>query len=868
MSWRIALRGSLAKMQSSMAPLSNAKNTSPGLALLPRWANGQDGWVRAIVTDVLANRIQASNTDIDRYLKLLLAEKKLSAEQFEPVPQLEEKELDTAPLDPVKLDSLKIGDGINALKAGAQIDFAPGVTVIFGENGSGKSGFVRVLKRAAGLRTAEDILHNVRTGQKPSPSATFEVTIGSASRSITWSNDFGVPPMNRVSIFDTRGARLHVEDDLTYVYTPGELTLFPLIQNVIERVRTQFEATISSRGPGPNMLVASFERSSSMYATMETLGAATDLEEIRSFAVVPDNVEIAIESLKVEVDALKSMNIQNELKRARDRAGIVTGLRDAFSVAISFETTKYDDLVRIRADAEEAHDNAGAKAFDGLGIPGILGPEWRQFVQAAEEYLQETTNASYPAADDTCAYCQQPLTAKAIDLIKKYRAFSNDQVKQALDAAEVALAEYIGPFVDVDLEGLGKRLETEINGGPDVLSAVRDALAVLSSMQLAVSGHKPVAWPNKDQSLTSAVAVVHGEESRLTGLVAGLQSSVAERQTALKAKQVELAELQAKKTAKALLPQIEKRVADAKWVGRANIVKNNLSGVLRTLTEAAKNASEELLNNDFARRFEAECKRLRAPNVTLNFPGRQGQVTRRKLVSSYKPSQVLSEGEQKALALADFMAEVTAVPSSSPVVFDDPITSMDYRRIHEVCDRILDLASDHQVIIFTHNIWFAAELLGKANKKTLKYYDIALEGAEAGIVTAGTHPRVDTVAQVMAAVRQLIDAAEKQTGEIRAAIVEKGYERLRNLAEIVVEQELFKGVVQRYAPNVMMTKLEKVNSDKLTDSVAVIAPIFEKCCRYIASHSQPIETQGIRPTLDELKVDFKAVLDAREPHKG
>ena len=140
--------------------------------------------------------------------------------------------------------------------------------------------------------------------------------------------------------------------------------------------------------------------------------------------------------------------------------------------------------------------------------------------------------------------------------------------------------------------------------------------------------------------------------------------------------------------------------------------------------------------------------------MTLNFPGRQGQVTRRKLVASYKPNQVLSEGEQKALALADFLAEVTSVPASSPVVFDDPITSMDYRRIHEVCDRILALAGDHQIIVFTHNIWFAAELLSKAEKKNWKYYDIRLEGGDAGVVTAASHPRVDTIAQVSGRVKK------------------------------------------------------------------------------------------------------------------
>ena len=41
----------------------------------------------------------------------------------------------------------------------------------------------------------------------------------------------------------------------------------------------------------------------------------------------------------------------------------------------------------------------------------------------------------------------------------------------------------------------------------------------------------------------------------------------------------------------------------------------------------------------------------------------------------------------------------------------------------------------------------------------------------------------------------------------------------------------------------------------------------DRHCRYIGSHSQPIETQGIRPTLDELKADYNTILQARQPHK-
>ena len=835
--------------------------------LLPRWANQQDSWIRTIVNDVLRNRAQSAEGDIDRYVRLFQGEKKLSDEPFEATPKIEEKQVDANPLESVRVDSIKTGEGINALKAGAQIDFASGVTVVFGENGSGKSGFVRVLKRAAGARTAEDILHNVRGVARPTPSATFDVTIGATSNTIEWKNEFGVVPLNRASIFDTRGARVHVEEDLSYVYTPGELTLFPLVQNAIERVRSALERAIASRGPGVNTLLGSFDRASSIYASIEALGAATDIEDIRRYSVLPVNSDGLIESLKTEIDALKSSNIQNELRRTRDRSTVVDALKTAIQVVRTFDVATYDVLVNARNEAEQQRDRAGNTAFDGLSIPGLLAAEWRTFIQAGEDYLKKHTTDNYPRDGDDCVYCRQPLTAQALDLVKKYREYTNNDIRAALDSAERQLREYAAPILALNASALEQRYAAEARDAGDVLAPVGSVVENIRRIAERVGSSSAIGWTDKDSALSAAAEIVSEELTRLNAFAASLQASIEERQGALRRKQVELVELQAKQASSRLLPQIERRVADAKWVSRANIFKNGISSVLRSLTETAKDASEELLNKGFEKRFQDESRRLRAPNVTINFPGRQGQVTRRKTVAAYKPHQVLSEGELKALALADFLAEVTAVPASSPVIFDDPITSMDYRRIHEVCDRIVALANEHQIIVFTHNIWFAAELLAKADKKKWKYYDIRSEGADSGLLSSATHPRVDTIAQVSSRVRKMIDGAERTDGEIRAAIVEKGYEELRGLCEIIVEHEMLKGVVQRYAPNVMMTKVEKINVAKLQESMSAIMPVFEKACRYIASHSQPIETQGIRPGLDELKADYEAVVKAREPHK-
>jgi hypothetical protein len=54
-------------------------------------ANNQDSWTRSIVSDVLKTRVQCADGDIDRYLKLLLAENKPSDDAFEAISKIEER---------------------------------------------------------------------------------------------------------------------------------------------------------------------------------------------------------------------------------------------------------------------------------------------------------------------------------------------------------------------------------------------------------------------------------------------------------------------------------------------------------------------------------------------------------------------------------------------------------------------------------------------------------------------------------------------------------------------------------------------------------------------------------------------------------
>jgi len=71
-------------------------------------------------------------------------------------------------------------------------------------------------------------------------------------------------------------------------------------------------------------------------------------------------------------------------------------------------------------------------------------------------------------------------------------------------------------------------------------------------------------------------------------------------------------------------------------------------------------------------------------------------------------------------------------------------------------------------------------------------------------------------------------------------------------------------VARRYQPNIAVQNLERIKTDKLSEAIDAILPIYLRACRYIGGHSQPMETLDVRPTLGQLEGDWKALQEARK----
>ena len=326
--------------------------------------------------------------------------------------------------------------------------------------------------------------------------------------------------------------------------------------------------------------------------------------------------------------------------------------------------------------------------------------------------------------------------------------------------------------------------------------------------------------------------------------------------------------LEARLTLRELMPQVQRHVEDAQWADRASQVLKRFQGTLKSLTESSKVASEQLLNQDFEARFREECERLKAPAVTLEFPGRRGEPARRKsLAPRHRLSAILSEGEQKVIALADFLAESTLRRSASSVVLDDPVTSLDYKRLSYVVGRIVELSDERQVIVFTHNIWFTMELLARfeKNKDRCSYYDVSEDGDGRGLVTRASSPRLDSWGDKKGRINSLLQRIKQETDKgVRDALIEKAYEDLRGACEIVVEQDLLQRVVQSYAPNVMVAKLRDIKVAELPGAIGKLTEVHDRCCRFIGSHKQPLETLNVRPTFEKLEEDWRTIQEVHQ----
>lgn len=836
--------------------------------LLSEWANNSDEWVRYIVRHVLNSGGPLGSEEQSGAYVLLRQEKGFDTRELPKEEPLVTTEREDEAIEPLTLTSLSDVVGVNALAEGGVIEPHAGLTILFGENGTGKTGYTRIFKALAGSRTADVILGDIEAASPKPRSALIGYTLGTETKTYTWTGQQGVAPFTRMSIFDSSSVGLHVDDELEYVYVPAALALFNYVIAGIKSVKARIDEAVEDLRSGSTGLLPRFPRTAAVYPLIETLGASTDLEHLRSLADPDPEAETRVGELRRTVAALEADTISAEIKLQQRVERVLTQAFNAATVMADFNVEAYGRERDTLHGLEEDYRAFRAALFEAVDLPAEPDDTWSMFIEAGEAYQAHLIAVGAHDAD-RCLYCRQPLNETARSLIGKYSEYLEDKITTDIAASKERLHALKEPVTSIQVNDVStfadEYADTEDKPPFHVeLDRTLSTIAELSEQLLAASAVKTALTAHAD---TDAIALGSALET-VKQTLGELGTQAATRADTLAEKKKELVELEAAAELTKSWTLIESHVRDAKQADRLTQLAKDMPGLLRAVTGLAKTASDQMINESFDALFNEECEALRAPALHVEFVGRQGRAQRRKILSGkHKPSKVLSEGEQKVLAIADFLAEVRLAGVTAPVIFDDPVSSLDHRRIEEVAQRVASLADMTQVIVFTHDIYFASTLLTLMEEtERCSYFQISDEEGK-GRISRATGPRWDSLRNIKSKINNTIqEAAKSQDGDVRAALVRTGYGWLRAWCEVFTESELLQGVTQRYQPNVRMTNLPKIKSEALPAAIDTVNRIFVKACRYIDSHSQPLPSLGVGPTLDGLEADWADLTAARKAY--
>ena len=143
---------------------------------------------------------------------------------------------------PVSLESIFHHRGVNALAENQTLKFGPNLTLVYGDNAAGKTGYIRILKSACRARGQEEILGNVVAESAPrKPVVAIKYNIGKNGKQYEWAGQGEDEFVSRVSVFDAQCASVYLTEETDVAFRPFGLDLFDKLVKACKAIRSQLE---------------------------------------------------------------------------------------------------------------------------------------------------------------------------------------------------------------------------------------------------------------------------------------------------------------------------------------------------------------------------------------------------------------------------------------------------------------------------------------------------------------------------------------------------------------------------------------------------------------------------------------------------
>ena len=789
-------------------------------AELLSWIHTRPAWQQ----DALRRLVQKgalSDADIDELLRICLD----SSVSYEPLSE-SHVSLQVSGDQPVAILRVENVTAVNALATDQKLEFSKtGLSIVYGDNGSGKSGYVRVLKHACRTRDSNTrILRDVEGTSDEPQSASILFARGDLECTFAWTPEaIGNSDLPSVSIFDSRSANVHVEKTNAVAYTPQPMQILEGLAGACDRIADEMDAKLAALAAqtplaikahklSPNTGAGAFLGSLSAKSSISQLDMLAQLSEVEKERLSVLEADLAQDPKRV------AAKISAQKVRLDDGVAKLRRLVEA-SEANAF--TRRDHL-KSDWDTKSASANLASEAlFSAAPLPGVGESIWRNLWEAARKYSDTVTypQKQFPdptGEDELCVLCLQPLGQEAVvrritfeEFVKSSTKAEEEAAKKAyIDALSQATVAKLAMNVLVQFRHL---IENEI-GAEQLAEQVRQCSVRAAWRLRSLLRGKQV--PCEGGSFPEARLKAVSQE--LAGRARTISADQNSPEHVALVKEHE--ELKARAALGVLLADIKAEIlrriiAELFTLARKDTAKN-------AITTKNKELSDKLVTNALRGRFAREIEKLKLTRIPIELRKKDAKgVSYFQVCLVERPEQpvgeIFSEGEHRCVALAAFMAELVTSKQYSGIVFDDPMSSLDHIHRKAVAARLVEEARHRQVIVFTHDLTFLFELRREAEAKEqpVKCQTVCRQQNRPGFIAGELPMKAKSALQLMNSLRSELKEVKPHFtswNDTRRTVFSKGFiEQLREAWDQGIADFIFP-VLGRFDNTIKGTSLFKL----------------------------------------------------------
>lgn len=846
-----------------------------------KWTESLPTWQRDACRRLLLKEDGLEQADYSELYMLLKKENGIEVDmEIASVPMANEHlPAELAYGETVTLVALRELKNVNQIPRDYALPFSEtGITVIYGGNGSGKSGYARVMKRACRARDQSEPIHpnaNDPAAARKVPTAKFDVKINGGSEEIEWSRDAKPPDrLSTISVFDSKCARSYITSEQDVAYLPYGLDIVENLANqVLPKLSEQLEAEIG----GIDVDKLPFEHllsETEVGKVIANLSAGSDANQISSLGILSEDEVNRI----TELDAV--LREADPLAKAREHRLSAIRLK-AYSKKLveplKWVSAEAVETLRGLAEKRKVAEDAETKAADALRagedlLPGTGDRAWKLLFEAARRYSIDAAyqGEEFPPSTESklCPLCQNTLGDIGTRRLCRFDEYIKNDVAKKAETARNAVETEKFKIKAADLK------ITADEAFRDELNSLDGSLVqTITEFQASIDSRRDaVVRCLESEEWTDIPALVESPRTRIRQLAdhqlracRTLKRAADEEKRKMLGKEMD--ELSARQELAKCLKAVFQLVGRMKK--KAAMEKCRSSLKTRPISDKSKEFATVAVTEELRKALDREFKALGIGHIKTKLKERsvRGKMYHQLLLdlpTAIRIDEILSEGEQRAIALGSFFAELAIANHSCGIVFDDPVSSLDHWRRRDVARRFVEEAKKRQVVVFTHDTSFLGQLCDEIEAEGIASSMSFLEwrGGVPGCVNHGLpwdhqgyKERIDALEKAKSKLAKPWPAypGEKEISEMRHQ-----YDLLRATLERVIQDVVFNGVVKRYRDWIRVDSLgDVVGFDRV--EYEAIEKLHKRSCDVVSAHDPSSAKAASVPTATDLENDILAL---------